>query len=61
LPDGRHFLFLATGTPEVQGIYLGTLDSTDAVRLVAADTAACSRAAESRDLRTPGRAVRPRG
>jgi serine/threonine protein kinase/Tol biopolymer transport system component len=38
LPDGKHFLYLAAGTPEVQGIYVGTLDSLDAKRLVAADT-----------------------
>jgi Tol biopolymer transport system component len=40
LPDGRHFLFLASGPPGVQGIFLGTLDSHDARRLVDADTAA---------------------
>ncbi len=26
LPDGRQFLFYATGTPEAAGIYLGSLD-----------------------------------
>jgi len=40
LPDGEHFVFLATGPPEVQGIYLGSLSSTDSRRLVAADMAA---------------------
>ncbi len=38
LPDGRHFLFLATGTPDVQGIYLGSLDSQLSRRLFAADS-----------------------
>jgi len=27
LPDGRHFLYLLGGTPEVSGIYVGSLDS----------------------------------
>jgi serine/threonine protein kinase/Tol biopolymer transport system component len=40
LPDGKHFVFLATGPLDVQGIYLGALDSKDSQRLVAADTAA---------------------
>jgi Tol biopolymer transport system component len=40
LPDGRHFLFLASGPRGVQGIYLGTLDTLDSHRLVDADTAA---------------------
>jgi serine/threonine protein kinase/Tol biopolymer transport system component len=40
LPDGTHFVFLATGPPDVQGIYLGSLDSKDSRRLVAADMAA---------------------
>ena len=39
LPDGRH-CSLASGPPGVQGIFLGTLDSHDARRLVDADTAA---------------------
>src|SRR5262249_27078522 len=38
LPDGRHFLFLATGTADVQGIYLGSLDSPKHRRLFAADS-----------------------
>ncbi|HZM61899.1 MAG TPA: protein kinase [Vicinamibacterales bacterium] len=37
LPDGRHFLFFATGSPDVQGVYLGSLDGTDPKRLTAAD------------------------
>ena len=40
LPDGRHFLFLVSGPPDVQGIFLGTLGSLEARRLVEADTAA---------------------
>jgi serine/threonine protein kinase/Tol biopolymer transport system component len=40
LPDGRHFLFLVSGPPGVQGIFLGELDSLEARRLVEADTAA---------------------
>ncbi|MBI1954925.1 MAG: PD40 domain-containing protein [Acidobacteria bacterium] len=35
LPDGHHFLYLVTsGQPEVQGIYLGSLDSKETKRLV---------------------------
>ncbi len=33
LPDGRHFLFYAWGTPEQKGVYLGSLDSKDVRRL----------------------------
>lgn len=40
LPDGRHFLFYATGTHEVRGIYAGSLDSTESRRLFPSDTAA---------------------
>ena len=40
LPDGRHFLFLATGPPGTQGIYLGELRSLEARKLVEADTLA---------------------
>jgi Tol biopolymer transport system component len=39
LPDGRHFIFYATGNPEASGIYLGSLDGGDPKRLTAADTA----------------------
>lgn len=39
LPDGRHFLFYAQGTPDTTGIYLGTLDAPDTHRLTAAETA----------------------
>jgi serine/threonine protein kinase len=40
LPDGRHFLFFATGAPGVQGVYVGTLGTTDTQRLFDASTAA---------------------
>jgi eukaryotic-like serine/threonine-protein kinase len=40
LPGGRRFLFFATGAPEVQGVFVGSLDSTDAKRLVDAGTRA---------------------
>ena len=39
LPDGRHFLFYAAGTPEAAGIYLGSLDGGAPPRLTAADSA----------------------
>jgi serine/threonine protein kinase len=39
LPDGRHFLFFAQGSVEIQGIYLASLDSGETKRLTAADTA----------------------
>jgi eukaryotic-like serine/threonine-protein kinase len=38
LPDGRHFLFYALGTPETSGLYLGSLDGGTPVRLTAADS-----------------------
>ena len=38
LPDGRRFLFYATGTPEAAGIYLGSLDGGTPTRLTAADS-----------------------
>jgi len=34
LPDGRHFLFVSTGQPERAGMWVGTLDGGDAVRLL---------------------------
>ncbi len=41
LPDGRHFLFFVSfARPEVQGVYLGSLDAPETRRLLAADTAA---------------------
>jgi eukaryotic-like serine/threonine-protein kinase len=39
LPDGRHFSFYATGSPEASGIYLGSLDEDKPKRLTASDTA----------------------
>jgi Tol biopolymer transport system component len=38
LPDGRHFLFYATGTTDAQGIYVGSLDGGAPKRLTAADS-----------------------
>src|SRR5262245_1442773 len=38
LPDGRRFLYLVLGSPEIAGVYLGALDSTASKRLLAADT-----------------------
>src|SRR5262249_52781143 len=38
LPDGRHFLFFQ-GNPEAQGIYMASLDGSDAKRLLAAGAA----------------------
>jgi serine/threonine protein kinase len=41
LPDGRRFIFfVGRSSPEAQGVYVGSLDSPDIRRLVAADTAA---------------------
>jgi eukaryotic-like serine/threonine-protein kinase len=39
IPNSRQFLFFAVGSGDVQGIYLGSLDSTDSKFLTAADTA----------------------
>src|SRR6185436_4782973 len=33
LPDGRRFLFYAQGTADTQGVYLGSLDSTEVSKL----------------------------
>jgi eukaryotic-like serine/threonine-protein kinase len=38
LPDGRHFLFNAMGSPEAGGIYLGSLDGGEPKRLTVADS-----------------------
>src|SRR5215470_14186546 len=38
LPDGRHFFFYVAGTPEVRGVYAGSLDSKETHRLVDSDT-----------------------
>lgn len=44
LPDGKHFLFLSTshtgGDPKQNGIYFGSVDSTQARLVLAADSAA---------------------
>ena len=33
LPDGRHFLFFVSGSPEARGVYIGQLDTPDTKRL----------------------------
>ena len=39
LPDGTHFLYLLwSGQVEEQGVYVGSIDSGDAIRLVTADS-----------------------
>ena len=41
LPDGRHFLYFVTAaSPDAGGIYVGSLESSDAMRLVASDSSA---------------------
>ena len=40
LPDGRHFLYYAAGTPENRGVYVGQLDGPKTQRLLDADSAA---------------------
>jgi eukaryotic-like serine/threonine-protein kinase len=44
LPDGKHFIFLATshigGDPKQNGIYFGSLDNTESHLIVATDSAA---------------------
>jgi serine/threonine protein kinase len=40
LPDGRHFLFYAAGTPEGRGVYVGSIDGMGVRRLFDADSAA---------------------
>jgi serine/threonine protein kinase len=40
LPDGRHFIYLALGTPDVSGVYVGSLDSLDSKRLLSSDSQA---------------------
>ena len=57
LPGGRQFLFYAQGTPETDGIYLGSLDSPEVKRLAAADTAGAyfsERAASTARTSAPG-------
>ena len=38
LPDGRHFIYHAMGTPQVRGLYVGELGGADPQRLFDADT-----------------------
>jgi len=40
LPDGRHFLFFVTGSPEARGVYVGRLDGSDTKRLFDSDVPA---------------------
>ena len=40
LPDGRHFLYYARGTPQVRGVYVARLDGSESRRLLDADAAA---------------------
>ncbi|HVH26068.1 MAG TPA: protein kinase [Vicinamibacterales bacterium] len=40
LPDGRHFIFFASGPLETRGIYVGSLDSQETHRLFEADSPA---------------------
>jgi Tol biopolymer transport system component len=40
LPDGRHFLFFVTGTPEARGVYIGQLDGLATRRLFDANSPA---------------------
>ena len=40
LPDGRHFLYYASGASESRGVYIGTLGETETRRLLDADTVA---------------------
>ena len=40
LPDGRHFLYYATGSADVRGIHVGTVDGTLSRRLLDAETPA---------------------
>ena len=40
LPDGRHFLYYVTASPEARGVWLGQIDGSVARRLFDADSAA---------------------
>ena len=40
LPDGRHFLYYARGSPGASGVYVGELDGTETHRLLDADAGA---------------------
>jgi hypothetical protein len=48
LPDGRHFLFTVTGSPEAAGVYVGQLDVMDTTRVI--DAASSVAYASSRHL-----------
>ena len=40
LPDGKHFIYYARGTPQVRGVHVARLDGTETKRLLDADGAA---------------------
>ena len=40
LPDGKHFLYYARGTPQVRGVHVARIDGTGSKRLLEADGAA---------------------
>jgi Tol biopolymer transport system component len=40
LPDGRHFLYYARGTPQTRGVYVARLDGSESRRVLDADAAA---------------------
>ena len=40
LPDGRHFLYFAAGTPDTRGVYIGQLDGSSSRRLLDSDSLA---------------------
>jgi Tol biopolymer transport system component len=40
LPDGRHFLFHASGSEEAGGVFVGSLDSEETTRILSSDTGA---------------------
>ena len=56
LPDGKHFIFLATshtaGNPEYDGIYFGSVDSTQSHMVVASDSGRNTRQAICFIMRT---------
>ena len=62
LPGGRQFLFFVGGPNAVRGVYLGSLDSPDATRLLASDTPGSLRVSRLAAVRsrwsTPGAIVR---
>jgi Tol biopolymer transport system component len=40
LPDGRHFLFHASGSEEAGGVFVGSIDSDETTRVLSSDTGA---------------------